>query len=120
MRLTFHHRGEIFELDFEDVLVSEWIMIERETGASPPVVAAGLEIRSVVATIALYWLARRRAGKTERFAELDFPLLNDEFRLDISETPGDGRGKSPKETAQTPTPDPVSTSPGSTPPPPPA
>ncbi len=83
LTLRFTHGDQVHQIDFQTITVNEWIELENATGATPPMLSAGIEMRSATATKAFYWLARRRTGATELFNDLDFALLDGTFKVEI-------------------------------------
>ncbi|GAB3429822.1 hypothetical protein [Actinophytocola sediminis] len=50
-------------LDFFDVAMSDWILLERATGWSYAKLLVEHDRASMLATLAMLWMARRRAGE---------------------------------------------------------
>ena len=85
--------------DITKIKLDEWIDMERATGAPPVVLVSGMDMRSAVSIKAFLWIAKRRAGESIEYSDVDLPLFGGDFHVEttMSESAAaeqrDGRGK---------------------------
>ncbi len=73
--LRFTYNGDPLEVDFDGILNTEAIEVEKYTGLAYQEWLAGLDARNVNAITALYWLALNRPGRDPvAYRDIKFPI----------------------------------------------
>jgi hypothetical protein len=100
--------GRTWTLDYQSILMDEWVALERVTGQHWAALAAAVDAKSAAGIMAFYWLARRREkpglGYSSpemkiRTSELTFEVFTDEATEGEQGEDPSGSGTSPMRTS---------------------